>query len=306
MKKPSIVLLSVTLCLLPAFQTDGSGDLDRARTLFEQAQRSGNPIEDRIAWLEQSLEAAPTFLAAYELGKLQRRAARPEGALASFEAAFGLTDRDEYLARAAYQIGLTHQAAGRCVEARRWLRRSLGFGRHPAVSGALRELELGRSDRVVPAAEILEELRVERAFGVARAELRVHFELNRASLDRTGHRQAVELGKALGDRRWREESFLLLGHTDRLCPRGRNGAAGCDRYNLELSRDRAETVRRVLVGELGLAADRLRAAGCGRRHLMSRLGGEEDHRLNRRVVVIAVEPGSCEEERLCAEDSGLM
>ncbi len=300
------ILLFAALCLLPWTQADGSGDLDRAWVFFDRAQRPGVSSADQMAWLEQSLAASPTFLAAYELGKLQRQRLDPGGALASFETAFGLTGQDEYLARAAYQIGITHQRTGRHVDARRWLRRSLGIHDHQAVRAALRQLELSRAGRVVPAAEILDELKVERTFGVARTELRVHFALDRASLDRTGRRQAVELGKALGDRRWQSQTFLLLGHTDRQCPRGQRGALGCDRHNLELSRDRAETVRRVLTRELGLAAGRVRAAGCGRAHPLSRQAAEEDHYLNRRVVVLAIEPGAVDRDRLCAQDSGLL
>ncbi len=299
-------LATALLCLLAVAPAGGSGDLDRARFCFEQAQGPGASLPERQAWLERSLAASPTFLAHYELGKLRHRAGDPAAALASFEAAFGLTGHDEYLARAAYQIGVSHRLAGRWALARRWLRRSLGFHDHQAVRGALRELELSRAGRVVPAAEILDELKIERTFGVARAELRVHFELDRASLDPTGRRQAVELGKALADRRWQHQTFLLLGHTDRLCPRGRPDAPGCDRHNLELSRDRAETVRRVLTRELGLPAGRVQAAGCGRRHLLSERAGDEDHYLNRRVVVLAVEPGTGDRERLCAQDAGLL
>ena len=149
-------------------------------------------------------------------------------------------------------------------------------------------------------------MRVERTFGVAKAELRVHFELNRARLDRTGRRQADELGKALHHRR-REtpgETFLLLGHTDRLCPRDRPGTA-CDRYNLELSERRAATVRQILTRDLGLPAERVRAIGCGRDHPLSRQASDDDHYLNRRVVVVALDgvPADAGFE-LCGQDSG--
>ena len=194
------------------------------------------------------------------------------------------------------------------VEARRWLRKSLSFGDHEAVRRALRELELSRKGRIVSADEILDELRIERTFGVAKAELRVHFELDRASLDPAGHRQAVELGKALTDRRWqsRGETFYLLGHTDRLCPRDRPDRPGCDRHNLELSERRAATVRRVLTHELGLAPERVQVIGCGRRHLLSDRKTAEDHYLNRRVVVMVTDPPADGLDPLCGVDSGLL
>ncbi len=286
----------------------GPPDLEQARTYFEHADREGISDQERRQWLEKSMAAHPTYRASYELGKLHREAADHSRALSRFHRALDLTDQDKYLARAAYQIAVTHEQMSHYVEARRWLRKSLSFSDHEAVRRALRDLELGRRGRVASAAEILDELRIERTFGVAKAELRVHFELNRASLDDTGHRQAVELGKALSDRRWqsRGETFYLLGHTDRLCPRGLPDRRGCDRHNLDLSQRRAATVRRVLTDELGLAPERVRVVGCGRRHLLSDRQTADDHYLNRRVVVMVTEPPADGWDRLCGHDSGLL
>lgn len=52
--------------------------------------------------------------------------------------------------------------------------------------------------------------------------------------------------------------FRIVGHTD---------AAGSDEYNERLSLLRAEEVRRYLVGECGIAPDRLEAVGLGERFL---------------------------------------
>ncbi len=306
--------LAAVLLLLPPAPAAGQansplrGNLELARTYFERAQRPGVERRESVEWLERSMDAHPTFRAAYELGKLQREAADPTRALESFHRALDLTDQDKYLAQAAYQIGITHDRMDRYVEARRWLRKSLGFADHEAVREALRELELSRKGRIVSAEEILDELKTERTFGVAKAELRVHFELNRASLDHRGHRQAVELGKALGDRLWqaRGQTFYLLGHTDRLCPRDRPDRERCDRHNLELSEQRAATVRQVLTRELGLEPEHVQAVGCGRRHLLTERESADDHYLNRRVVVMAVDPPEGGWDELCAHDSGLL
>ncbi len=295
------------LCFLAPAGAWGQDDLRTARTYFERAQSEGIPLQESMEWLERSIAAFPTFRAAYELGKLYREAADHERALARFEDALDLTDRDKYLAQAAYQIGVTHERMAHYVEARRWLRKSLSFSDHEAVRRALRGLELGRRGRIASAGEILDELRVERTFSVAKAGLRVHFDLNQASLDPAGRRQTDELGKALRQRRQeaRGETFLILGHTDRQCPRARSREI-CDRYNLELSERRAATVRRVLTRELGLPPDRVRAVGCGRGHLLSREISEEDHYLNRRVVVMALESPVDGQPELCGHDSGLL
>ncbi len=300
--------LIIVLALILPVAGSGQGDLEQARTYFENARRQGLSHQEQVDWLERSLETYPTYRAAYELGKLHRKAGDHTRALAQFHHAFGLTDQEKYLAQGAFQIGITHQAMDRYVEARHWLRKSLGFSDHEAVRQALRDLELGRKGRVIGAAEILEELRIERSFGVAKAELRVHFELNQASLNSTGYRQAIELGRALDDRHWqsRGETFYLLGHTDRLCPRGRSDRAGCDRHNFELSERRAASVSRVLTDELGLSPDLIQAVGCGRQNLLSDRESAEDHYLNRRVVVMALEQPASRLDELCAHDSGLM
>ncbi len=309
----SVVALLVLIAFAAAGQGQhpaggGSADLEQARVYFEHADREGISDQERRQWLEKSMVAHPTYRAAYELGKLHRQAADHSRALARFHRALGLTDQDRYLARAAYQIAVTHEQMDHYVEARRWLRKSLSFDDHEAVRRTLRDLELNRKDRIASAAEILDELRIERSFGVAKAELRVHFELNQASLDDAGHRQAVELGKALSDRRLqsRGETFYLLGHTDRLCPSGRPDRLGCDRHNLDLSERRAATVRRVLTHRLGLAPERVRVVGCGRRHLLSDQDTADDHYLNRRVVVMVTEPPADGWDRLCGYDSGLL
>ena len=303
----NVAITAGLLLFLPATGAE-PGDLAQARAHFERAQNEDLSRQERIEWLERSVAVYPTFSASYELGKLHREAADDTQALARFHDALGLADQDRYLARAAYQIGITHQGMDRYVEARRWLRKSLGFSDHAAVRQALRDLELSRRGRIVPAAEILDELKIERSFGVAKAELRVHFELNQASLDHRGHLQAVELGRALTDRRWqsRDETFYLLGHTDRLCPRSRLDRAGCDRHNLDLSAQRAATVRRVLTRELGLSPERVRTVACGRDHPLSNRSSADDHYLNRRVVVMAMASPAGAQDALCAHDSGLL
>ncbi len=312
--RSTFLLTVILLAALPAagqqedLPRDLPPDLELARDLYQSSREAGISDGERRDRLRRSLDLYPTYLAHYELGKLERLTGDLPAALVSFEAAFDLTDQDEYLARAAYQIGVTHQRLGRYVEARSWLRRSLSFGGHAEVRDALRALELSRKGQLTTAPEILEEIEVGRAFGVAKAELRIHFELDLATLDHLGRRQADELGKALSDRRWRNrgEIFLFLGHTDLQCPGRSPSGVGCDRYNLELSERRAATVRRFVVDRFALAAGQVRTVGCGRQHLLSHRVSENDHYLNRRVVVMAVDPAADDFERLCSYDAGLL
>lgn len=292
------LMLGLSLAAVPSVAADES------RVEAERAHRASRevslPVAERIQWLEQSLAAWPTFVAHYDLGQLLRDT-DANAALTNFHAAFGLANDDIHRGRAAYQLGLTHAQLDDAVEARHWLRRSLQLLDHPEIRRALRTLELSQRGRVVSAEDIDRELRASRAFGVAKAELRVNFQINRARLDPTGRRQADELGKALGQRR--NADFVLLGHTDRQCPHEAT-ADDCDRFNLRLSAERAAAVRQHLLETFGIPAQGLHSLGCGRGHLLSVQDSDDDHYLNRRVVILAADPHTPSDE-LCSLGAGL-
>jgi outer membrane protein OmpA-like peptidoglycan-associated protein len=56
------------------------------------------------------------------------------------------------------------------------------------------------------------------------------------------------------------EVFRIVGHTD---------AVGSPAYNDRLSLLRAQEVKRHLVGDCGIAEERLEAVGVGQRHLLN-------------------------------------
>ena len=71
--------------------------------------------------------------------------------------------------------------------------------------------------------------------------------------------------------------FRIIGHTD---------AVGPPTYNERLSQLRAEEVKRHLVGECGIATERLQAIGQGERHLID--PEKPDGDVNRRVEFQAI------------------
>lgn len=66
------------------------------------------------------------------------------------------------------------------------------------------------------------------------------------------------LGRALSDARLASDAFLIAGHTD---------AKGGATYNLDLSQRRAEAVRRFLIANFGIDAQKLVAKGYGLQRL---------------------------------------
>ena len=75
------------------------------------------------------------------------------------------------------------------------------------------------------------------------------------------------------------EVFMIAGHTD---------AVGSDAYNLRLSRERAEAVKKALTAYYVIPARNLKTAGYGERYL--KVKTEDAERLNRRVTIKRITP----------------
>lgn len=279
-----MLLRGILLTLLFPLALQAQDSRDLARSYYEQSQTPGLSAAERQDWLQKSIDAAATFTAHYELGKSRRLSGDLDGALTDFQAAFRLAAEDRYLAQAAYQVGLTWHAKGQFIEARQWLRRSLAYQDHLEVRQVLKKVELSRRGTLISSEEILRELRLTKSFKVARAELPVNFELNQARLDPSGRQQAQELGLAMSSPLAPEGTWVVLGHTDRQCPRSSRGEAGCNIFNFDLSGRRAEAVRDFLLEQFAFSGEKFRALACGRQHPLSSGGTADDHDLNRREI----------------------
>lgn len=77
-------------------------------------------------------------------------------------------------------------------------------------------------------------------------------------------------------------NFLIEGHTD---------SFGGDDYNLQLSRQRALTVKNWLVAVMGIAPERIETRGFGRTRLIAPASGTiEEQQINRRVEIVIRNP----------------
>ncbi len=88
--------------------------------------------------------------------------------------------------------------------------------------------------------------------------IRIEFDLNSASLRPSEFEKLQTLCSAI--KRSDVRLFHIFGHTD---------ASGSDAYNLNLSRLRAEEVRRRMVNDCQIEASRLRAIGVGEQYLLT-------------------------------------
>ena len=103
----------------------------------------------------------------------------------------------------------------------------------------------------------------------------IQFEFNSHRFTRLAQKQVGELGKALQTATLLPFSFTVAGHTDSI---------GNPAYNRALSLRRARAVKRALVDELGVDADRLIEVGLGENYPVSGLAPEDGR--NRRVEVV--------------------
>lgn len=271
----------------PCASGRGRGDLPQARTLYEQA-RTAPDVQQRMQLLSQSLEAAASYEASYQLAEALLEGGRDlRAARSCYVMALGLASSDPAKARAAARIAETYAPPACATEHINWLKASLRYYRYPAVEDALKNaITAQQKTDIVSAGTIQQSLGrcdpaegdAGRSFGVeASVDLRINFAYDRADLTEQGVRQARELGRALSAAEFRGHDIVLIGHTD---------SRGEPAYNDELSRRRADTVRAFLVREFALPADRLHVEGRGERELLMSGNTEEDHALNRRVEVV--------------------
>ena len=266
--------------LLLAAAPGRAGDVEAAKRLYEQARAETNP-QRQAQLLRESIAQQDTFEARYALGSALSGTRAYAEARKEFQKALELSADAKGRARARAQVGATFVAEGRKQEGLALLRQSQQDHPYPNVAARLRELEIADLDRPMPASEIASTLRstASRAFGVKPAvSLRIGFDLDKATLNPAGERQARELGQALSG--MQGKSFQIVGHTDK---------QGDDAYNQRLSVRRAETVRDFLVSSFGLNASLLRTEGRGERELLYPGDTAEDHALNRRVEVVVAD-----------------
>jgi len=112
-------------------------------------------------------------------------------------------------------------------------------------------------------------------------DLHIQFALGSADLDSTSLRQLDALAAALKAPALRDARIAIHGHTD---------ASGNAELNLELSRERARSVRDYLVDRGGVAAGRLEIRGFGERRLLA--PSRPEAAVNRRVTVVNLDAES--------------
>jgi outer membrane protein OmpA-like peptidoglycan-associated protein len=112
-------------------------------------------------------------------------------------------------------------------------------------------------------------------------DLEVYFDYKSSAIASRAVPTLMSLGKALSNPDLKGSVFMIAGYTD---------AKGGDQYNLTLSEQRAEAVKRFLIQKFSLPAESLMSVGYGKEHLkdpQNPLAAE-----NRRVQVVNMQSKS--------------
>jgi outer membrane protein OmpA-like peptidoglycan-associated protein len=114
-----------------------------------------------------------------------------------------------------------------------------------------------------------------------RIDLEIQFDYNSARIARTSSEAVQELGKALSNPALRGSTFVVAGHTD-----GIGGYA----FNQDLSERRADTIKRYLVENYGIAGSDVVTVGYGKTRLKD--AQDPTDPINRRVEIVNLQTQS--------------
>jgi len=109
-------------------------------------------------------------------------------------------------------------------------------------------------------------------------DLEIQFDYNSAEISKTSTQAVRELGKALSDPSLKGSTFVVAGHT---------AGIGGDAFNQDLSERRADTIKRYLVQNYGIAGRELVTVGYGKTRLKD--AQDPTDPVNRRVQVVNLE-----------------
>jgi outer membrane protein OmpA-like peptidoglycan-associated protein len=106
-------------------------------------------------------------------------------------------------------------------------------------------------------------------------DLEIQFEFNSAAISKSSTQAVQELGKALSNPSLKGSTFVVAGHTDGI---------GGDAFNQDLSERRADTIKRYLIDQYGIAGSDLVTVGYGKTKLKDAANPTDP--VNRRVQVV--------------------
>jgi len=108
-------------------------------------------------------------------------------------------------------------------------------------------------------------------------ELKTEFDFNKATVRPASHQRIKDAADYM--KRHPDVDAIIEGHTDSI---------GSDKYNMDLSQRRAESVKKYMIDKFGISPSRLTAKGYGESKPIADNNTDEGRQRNRRVIAVFV------------------
>ncbi|MEE9398564.1 MAG: OmpA family protein [Methylococcales bacterium] len=273
MKKNYLLILSLL------FSHPLYADCQQGEIIFNQATANKN-LQQALDEFQQSATLCPNYTVYYEQGRTLFKLERSDEALQSFKQALHYSEANSgNEANALARIALVYFKKDAMQQASLYVEKAYIISKQNSPHWILRlrkDIDIQNASHIASAKEIKQALLDGKNFGV-RTKIKfnsITFKFNSTEFTPQGQQQVAELGKALVDHLTDRQQALIIGHTDKI---------GDETYNQTLSEQRAEKVKKALVGINPAYSRRIKTQGKGESELRYFGDSEQDHQLNRRV-----------------------
>lgn len=272
-------------------------DCSQSEQFYQLANKAGGEkdFETAAEWLNKSVDLCAGYRNWHLLGRAEQKLGHLDKSLNAYEQAVHFAANDNEKANAIGRYGQVLALNGQRQEAANMLHAARQLHSQPApewMTSQAKELDLSLAENPVSAEQIKRGL-ASRHYGllsvptksdtrissvpIPSVNIRINFIYNSSQVDDFSKQNVSALASALSDDAYNDRQFLLIGHSD---------ARGKSEYNRDLSLDRAEAIRDMLVAiEPGLEG-RLDTTGYGESKPLYYGNTDEDYRLNRRLEVV--------------------
>lgn len=290
-----MTLVTGILCFFPTAKTVATveGDVEPENVKYiesveclaisREVKKERNVLKKRKLLKEAWQTCSESAIINYQYGYLSERLRKYEKALGYYIKASGL---DKGSAKHLFGIGDIHMILGGLEHAIAAFEKGLTL--NPDNKRAKRSLKLARikfnaqTGKEITAEEFVQVMeespKKSQSASVSVAgpiiRMQITFELNSDQLSNDSKKKLIVVGEALTSESLLEESFEVIGHTDN---------SGNPEFNMQLSKRRAESVRKFLVEKFKIQESRLTFAYFGDTQPAVPNTTEENQKINRRV-----------------------
>ena len=255
---------------------------DQAKSEFEFAQAAAKAGSHGVAvsYFKNVMELCPpTFMVHYRYGDSLYALGKHTEARIQYQAAQQLNVPDHVYARALAKEARIDAADGNLMLAARKLKDAKLLGKDGWIKQLASNVNKGLAEMEISTDEILRSINAPtRMVGEPTSiDIHIHFDFNSEQLNDTGRFEVMQLIRALQDESLEESSFIIVGHAD---------AQGIADYNLNLSKQRADSVLANITAADASLAERIKTEAKGDSDPLCDGNDEDAYRCNRRVELI--------------------